>query len=61
MTEEKISTGIILPIETMECLDEMARDDRRDRSAEIRVLVEQEWKRRHPEQQAESSTRKAGR
>jgi len=53
MAEEKVSTGIILPITIIEQLDTMARNDRRDRSAEIAFLTEQEWNRRNPDPQSE--------
>lgn len=45
----KTATSIALPVDIMEQLDTMARDDRRDRSAEIAYLAEQEWKRRNPD------------
>lgn len=47
--KERISTGIVLPTDVMNKLDLMAVSDMRDRSAEIAILVNQEWERRAQE------------
>lgn len=44
--KDRISTGIVLPADVMNKLDLMAVSDMRDRSAEIAILVNQEWERR---------------
>lgn len=43
---EKISTGIRIGADAMKKLDEMARADLRERSAEIEFLVQEEYVRR---------------
>lgn len=53
MSEEKVYTSIVLPKDLMDELTAIAKEEHRDRSAQIAVLVEHEVaRRRQSEQQA---------